>query len=120
MKNIQRRGCQLQLTGLHGRNLRKGRWEYGGIEKSRKYGRGWEDVLSIGASAEYKTTVCDMMEVREKGALKRKIDEEEHLKIYGGLREGIGMKTYLHGPMDAAKNLKLRFRVGDLDLPREE
>ena len=27
------------------------------------------------------------------------------------------MKTYLHGPMDAAKNLKLRFRVRDLDLP---
>ena len=27
------------------------------------------------------------------------------------------MKTYLHGPMDHAKMLKLRFRVGDLDLP---
>ena len=27
------------------------------------------------------------------------------------------MKTYLHGPMDNAKKLKLRFRVGDLDLP---
>ena len=24
---------------------------------------------------------------------------------------------YLHGPMDYAKKLKLRFRVGDLDLP---
>ena len=35
---------------------------------------------------------------------------------YGGLREDIGMKTYLHGLMDYAKNLKLRFRVGDLDL----
>ena len=34
-----------------------------------------------------------------------------------GLREDIGMKTYLHGPMDQAKNLKLRFRAGDLDLP---
>lgn len=31
--------------------------------------------------------------------LKRKVDEKEHLKIYGGLREGIGMKTNLHGPM---------------------
>ena len=39
------------------------------------------------------------------------------MEIYGGLREGIGMKTYLHGPMDFAKTLKLRFRVGDLDLP---
>ena len=27
------------------------------------------------------------------------------------------MKTYLHGLMDYAKTLKLRFRVGDLDLP---
>ena len=27
------------------------------------------------------------------------------------------MKAYLHDPLDAAKNLKLRFRVGDLDLP---
>ena len=27
------------------------------------------------------------------------------------------MKTYLLGPVDYAKKLKLRFRVGDLDLP---
>ena len=27
------------------------------------------------------------------------------------------MKTYSHGPMDYAINLKVRFRVGDLDLP---
>ena len=26
--------------------------------------------------------------------------EEERLEIYGGLRVEIGMKTYLHGPMD--------------------
>ena len=26
-------------------------------------------------------------------------------------------ETYLHVPMDFAKTLKLRFRVGDLDLP---
>ena len=42
--------------------------------------------------------------------------EEKHSEIYGGLREDIGMKTYLHGPMDYAKKLKLRFRVGDLGL----
>ena len=29
------------------------------------------------------------------------------------------MKTYLHGPTDYAKKLKLRLRVGDLDLPEE-
>ncbi|CAM9273852.1 unnamed protein product, partial [Ectocarpus sp. 6 AP-2014] len=40
-----------------------------------------------------------------------------HLEIYGKLKEGIGIKTYLDGPMDYAKKLKLQFRVGDLDLP---
>ena len=34
-----------------------------------------------------------------------------------GIREEIGMKTYLHGPLDYAKTLEPRFRVGDLDLP---
>ena len=43
--------------------------------------------------------------------------EVEHLEISRGLREEIGTKTYLHGPKDYAKTLKLRFRVGDLDLP---
>ena len=43
--------------------------------------------------------------------------EEKQLEIYGELREDIRMKTCLHGPMDYAKKLKLRFRVGDLDLP---
>ena len=33
------------------------------------------------------------------------------------MREADGMKTYLHDPMDYAKKLKLRFGVGDLDLP---
>ena len=41
---------------------------------------------------------------------------EGHLEIYGRLREDIGMKRYLHGPMDYATKLKLRFRVGGLDL----
>ena len=68
--------------------------------------------LSKGESAGYETEVRDMIKMREKGALRRKIDEEKHLEIYGWLREGIRMKTYLHGPMDSAKNLK-----GDLDLP---
>ena len=45
--------------------------------------------------------------------------EENHLvDIYGGLREDVGMKTHQHGPMDYTKKLKLRFRAGDLDLPK--
>ena len=42
--------------------------------------------------------------------------EEKHLRVKGGLTEDIGMKTYLHGPMDYAKKLNLRFGVGNLDL----
>ena len=42
---------------------------------------------------------------------------ETHLGIYGGLEEGIGMRAYyLHGQMNFAKTLKLRFREGDPDL----
>ena len=37
--------------------------------------------------------------------------------MYGGLRAQIGMETYMPCQMDFAKTLKLRFRVGDLDLP---
>ena len=33
------------------------------------------------------------------------------------MREDIRMKTYMYGPMDYAKKLKVEFRVGDLDLP---
>ena len=33
------------------------------------------------------------------------------------MRENIEIKTYLHGPMDYAQKVKLRVRVGDLDLP---
>ena len=43
--------------------------------------------------------------------------EDTSLENYGGSREEIGKKTYLHDPMDYAKTLKLRFRAEDLDLP---
>ena len=108
------------MIGLYGRKQRKGRLETGGIETSRKYGRrggNQDETLSIDEAAGYKTKVRDVIEKRGKEMLRCEVDEEEHLRIYGGVREEIGMKTYLHGPMDAAKNLKLRFRVGDLDLP---
>ena len=50
-------------------------------------------------------------------ALRNKVEGEKHLEIYGGLREDMGKKTYLHGPIDYAKKLKLRICVRDLDLP---
>ena len=43
--------------------------------------------------------------------------QEEGFEICGGVREDLGMKTYLYGPIDNAKTLKLQCRVGDLDLP---
>ena len=58
----------------------------------------------------------ERIKTRERLAPRNKVKEEGHLKVYGGLREDIGMKTYLHGPMDYVKTLKLRFRVGGLDL----
>ena len=36
------------------------------------------------------------------------MEVEEHLATHGRLREDIGMNTYLHGPMDHAKTLKLQ------------
>ncbi|CAB1104539.1 unnamed protein product [Ectocarpus sp. CCAP 1310/34] len=32
------------------------------------------------------------------------------------LKEGIGFKDYLHGPMDAGTKLKVKFRTGDIGL----
>ena len=52
-------------------------------------------------------------------AKKHKVKSEKHLETYGGLSEGIEMKTYLHVPIDFAKTLRIRFRVGDLDLPEK-
>ena len=65
----------------------------------------------------YKIEVKERLKERERQALRNKAKEEKRLEIYGGLREDIGIKTYLHSLMDSAKKLKLRFRVGDLDLP---
>ena len=88
------------------------------VEKVRKHiGGNREEILSIEKFAGYKTEVKEKIEIREKLALRNKVKEEELLEIYAGLREEIKMKTYLRGPMDHAKTLKLRFRVGDLDLP---
>ena len=65
----------------------------------------------------YKTEVEEIIGRRERLALRKKGKSEKHLEIYGGVSLGIGTKTYLHGPMDFAKTLKPRFRVGGLDLP---
>ena len=55
----------------------------------------------------YKAEGKKRIETRERLALRNKLKEDGHLEIYGGSRE-IGMKSYLHDPMDYAKTLKLR------------
>ena len=42
--------------------------------------------------------------------------EEEHRDLRGVKRKNRKKRSF-HGPMDYARTLKLRFRVGDLDLP---
>ena len=42
-----------------------------------------DEVRCVGESVGYKTKVSDMAETRGKGALRRKVDGGEHLKIYG-------------------------------------
>ena len=42
------------------------------------------EVLSIGESAGYKTKARDVIEIKGTGPLRRKVDTEKHLKIYGG------------------------------------
>ena len=76
-----------------------------------------EETLDTEGFGGFKTKVKEMLESREEATLRKKVRSEDHLEIYGKLKEGIGMKTYLDGPMDYAKKLKLQFRVGDLDLP---
>ena len=86
------------------------------MEEYDRLGGSQENILqlSMEKSGGYKTEVEERIETRERLALGHKVKEEEHLEIYGGLREDIGVKTYLHGPMDYAKTLKLRFRVRGL------
>ena len=88
------------------------------VEKMWKDLRGdQEEVLSIEKFGGYKTEVKERMEEGERLALRNTVKAEKHGEIYGGLRENVGMKMYLHGPTDCAKTLKLQFRGGDVDLP---
>ena len=59
----------------------------------------------------------EIIEKKERQAPRNNAKEKKHLEIWEGLREDVGIKMYLHRPMDYAKKLKLRFRVGDLDPP---
>ena len=49
----------------------------------------------------------ERIEERKRLALRNKVEDDKLLRDIRGLREDIGMKTHLHGPMDYAKKLKL-------------
>ena len=69
--------------------------------------------MSAGKCGRYKAEAQERVERRERLELRNKVETK---KKHGGLSEGTGTKTYFHGPMDFAKTLKVRCRVGDLDL----
>ena len=76
-------------------------------ESWKDTGGNQEEILSIekfrGTRQKQKKDV-----IKAKASAKKQGERGETLKRFtGGLREDIGMKTYLHGPMDYAKVLKL-------------
>ena len=79
-----------------------------------------EEVMPAGKFGRYEAEVEERIQRTEKLALRSKGGSGKHLEVYGGLRKGIGMKTYLHGPMTFAKKQKLRFCVSDLNLPEKQ
>ena len=52
----------------------------------KEIGGNINEIMSIEDVGEYKTKVGDMIELREMKSLRQKVDEEEHLKIFGGLK----------------------------------
>ena len=93
------------------------RWDSVVEEVWKDVGASKEKTLSIETFAGYNLEVKSIIEIRETLALRNKAKEKEYLRDLRGFREEIRMKTYLHGAMDYVKTMKLRIRVGDLDLP---
>ena len=55
-----------------------------------------------------------MTQKKEPLALRNKVKEEKHLEVYGGgSRVEIGMKPYLHGPMDFREKVETSISRGE-------
>ena len=81
-------------------------------------GRNQEDVLSVEKFGPYKTKVQERTEKKGKAGGEKQGERGGTLEDIREVKTRyIGMKACLHGPMDYAKAIKLRYRVGDLDLP---
>ena len=86
-------------------------------ESMKDVGGNQVETLSMEKFRGYNTELKERSERMEWLALSSNVKEEKHLRDYEGSREEVDMKTYLHGPTDYAKTLKLQLRLGDLDLP---
>ena len=64
-------------------------------------------MLSVEKLGRYKTKLKEKIERRERLTPRNKVKSEKHLRDF----------VFLRRPMNFAKTPKLRFRVGDLNLP---
>ena len=63
-----------------------------------------EETLAIKEFGEYTDEVKGKIEHRERKALKKKVENKQHLEMYGMLKEQIEMKAYLGGQWITQKN----------------
>ena len=61
-----------------------------------------------------------MIETRERLARRNKLKEKEHLEVHGRFRTRYMDENVFTRPNGLRENLKLPFRVGDLDLPERK
>ncbi|CAB1096020.1 unnamed protein product [Ectocarpus sp. CCAP 1310/34] len=105
-----------------GRDARKLTWQYrmGGMgeEGGRMEGvrHDEDETLETEGLQGFKEKISGGCAEREKQNLRKESKDKEGLEVYGMLKEGIGFKDYLHGPMDAGTKLKVKFRTGDIGL----
>ncbi|CAB1105071.1 unnamed protein product [Ectocarpus sp. CCAP 1310/34] len=90
-------------------------WE---ANKERAYGRGSTSTKM----KRWKRRVQGIKKIsvacteREEQNLRNESKDKAGLEVYGMLKEGIGFRDYLHGPMDAGTKLEVKFRTGDTGL----
>ncbi|CAM9593541.1 unnamed protein product, partial [Sphacelaria rigidula] len=113
VKNMQRKRFPAKVDKAVWKKSIKGkagkRWDEE-VERFWKEIRGNQgEILSIGETAGY---------MQRKGEIGVKRDEVPSIGEDAGCKAKVrDMEAYLHGIIGGAGNLKLRFRVGDLDLP---
>ena len=80
-----------------------------------------EEIASAEKDGRGKAAVEERIKIREGLEVRDKAKSEKHLGDIRGIRRRDRKENvlYLHGPMDSATTLKLRFRVGDLALPEK-